>query len=242
MTNTVLLDNITHQDLRVVTKHSADFGDNINQALIFPTEFTDIHREYPIFFNKDAQGVFQSIALLGLDRDENLFLDENGWQARYVPAIQKRGPFFIGFQEKMIDGEPHQEPMIHVDLDHDRISDSDGELLFKPHGGNTPYLEHIGTVLRTIHQGIDISTGMFAAFEEMGLIEKVDVEIKLSDTEQYNVPDYYSISEENLMQLDGTSLERLNKAGFLRLAFLVLASLGNVSRIVDMKNQKRAID
>ena len=27
-----------------------------------------------------------------LDKGENLFLDKDGWNARYVPAIQRRGP------------------------------------------------------------------------------------------------------------------------------------------------------
>ena len=39
MTRFVLLDNIAHKDLRVRTGYSAEFGDNVNNVLIFPTEF-----------------------------------------------------------------------------------------------------------------------------------------------------------------------------------------------------------
>ena len=39
---------------------------------------------------------------------------------------------------------------------------------------------------------------------------------------------------------NGAELERLNKAGFLRLAFLIISSLGNVSRLIELKNRKRA--
>lgn len=241
MTNTVLLDNINHGDIRVITRHSEEFGDNVNQVLVFPTEFGDLHREYPIFFSKTDSGTFQSIALLGLDKDENLFLNSDGWQARYVPAIQQRGPFMIGFQEKAIDGERRQEPMIHIDLKHARVSKTDGKPLFKTHGGNAPYLDHIGAVLRTLHQGVEISTAMFAAFEALDLIEPVAVEIKLSETEQYNLSHYYTISEERLLNLDGASLERLNTSGFLRIAFLIVASLGNVSHLANQKNLARNI-
>jgi hypothetical protein len=239
MTKPVLLNNIDHASLRVITGHSVAFGDNINQALIFPTEFAEIQREYPIFFRKDPNGAFQSVALLGLDKDENLFLDEQGWRARYVPAVQERGPFLIGFQEQAGDGEMRREPMIHVDLDHPRISESEGEPVFLPQGGNSPYLERIARVLRILHQGVALSAPMFAAFEAVGLIEPVEVEIKLNDREGYRLPGHYTIGEDRLAELDGARLEQLNKAGFLHAAFSVVSSLGNVARLIDLKSRRR---
>jgi hypothetical protein len=231
MTKTVQLNNVDHHDLRVITRHAAEFGDAVNQVLVFPTEFEEIQREYPIFFTPDASGDLQAVALLGLDRDENLFLDESGWQARYVPAAQQRGPFVIGMAEDSGD------PMIHVDPEHPRIGHGDGEgqPLFLPHGGNSPYLEHIAGVLRTIYAGLDLIRPMFEAFEDAGLIEPVAVEVQLSDTEQYDLPDYSTISAERLGALDSAALERLHRAGFLYPAFLVVASTANVNRLIERK-------
>lgn len=241
MTKTALLNNIDHQNLKVITRHSPEFGDNVNQTLVFPTEYGEIQREYPILFRKDENGEFQSVALLGLDEDENLFLNEDGWQARYIPAVNERGPFLIGFQKQETEGEPRREPMIYVDLDHPRVSDSEGEPVFLPQGGNSPYLEHVSRVLRVIFKGAEINKLMFAAFEEADLIKPVSLEIKLSDVEQYNVLDYYTIDEEKLAALEGAPLERLHKHGFLRAAFLVLSSLGNVKRLIELKNRKRGV-
>jgi SapC len=238
MTNTVLLSNVEHADVKVDVKHSEEFGDAVNQVLIFPTEFDDIQREYPILICKDNEGAFQSVALLGLDRDENLFLDTGGWQARYVPALQQRGPFLIGFQEQEIDGVVRNEPVILVDLDHPRITAKDGVAVFLPHGGNSPYLEHVTDILRCIHQGVEVGRVLFAMLDEMGLLEPVTLEIKLTDTEQYNLPDYYTVSQECFMQLDGKALERLHHAGFLAPVFSIISSLRNVSRLIDMKNRK----
>lgn len=240
MTNMVLLNNVDHQDLRIDTRHGAAYGDAINQVLIFPTEYEDIQRDYPIFFRKDAGGDFQSIALLGLDKDENLFLADGAWQARYVPAIQQRGPFSIGLQEQRIDGALRAQPMIHVDLDHPRIGADEGERLFLPHGGNAPYLEHVAEVLRLIYTGLEVSKPMFAAFAQLELIRPVAVEARLSDEEHYVLPDFHTIDEPRLAALDGAGLERLHKGGFLRAAFLAAASLGNVSRLIELKNSRRA--
>ena len=240
MTNRVLLNNVDHGDLRVAMGHGPAFGDDINQVLIFPTEFEAVQREYPIFFRRDADGVFQSVALLGLDRDENLFLDDashgGGWNARYVPAIQQRGPFSIALQER------GGEPMIHVDLDHPRVvaAKGEGEPVFLPAGGNSPYLQHVARLLGVIYDGLEISNAMFAAFEARGLIEPIDVEIKLDEHTQYDLPDLYTISQERFAALDAGGLEALHRSGFLAAAQWVLSSLGNVGFLVELKNRKRA--
>lgn len=239
MTNKVLLNNVDHADLRVIVRPAAEFGDSVNQVLVFPTEFEDIQREYPIFFRRDPGGALQSIALLGLDRDENLFLDEQGWQGRYVPAVLQRGPFLIGLQERQAEGEARREPMVHIDLDHPRISKSEGLPLFLPQGGNAPYLEHVTGVLRAIYAGIEATAPMFGAFEEAGLIEPLSLEIEVDETRKYVLPDLFTISRAALGALDGARLEQLNRTGFLRMAFLVASSMSNVSRLIELKNARR---
>lgn len=240
-----MLNNITHKDLRVITRHGAEFGDNVGTVLTFPTEYGDVQREYPIFFRKDPQsGELQSIALLGFQQDENLFLDENspdesGWNAAYIPGIVARGPFLIGFQNQEIGGDIRREPVIHVDMDNPRISSTEGEPVFLPQGGNTRYLDRIGNILQGIHQGLALSKAMFEAFNAAQLIEPVNVEIKFNDEEQYNLRGLYTISEERLARLDGDALFKLNSAGFLQGAFLVLASHNNVKKLIDMKHRRR---
>jgi hypothetical protein len=235
MTNRVPLNNVDHAGIRVIARSAAEYGDSVNQVLVFPTEFEEIQREYPIFFRRDENGALLAVALLGLVRDENLFLGEQGWQGRYVPAALQRGPFTIALAEQ--DSGP-PEPMIHIDLDHPRVSRNDGLALFLPHGGNTPYLEYVTRVLRAIYTGLDVVGPMFAAFEEAGLIQPISVEIELSDVRKYLLPDLFAINGAALDALDGARLEQLHEAGFLRLAFLVAASLGNVRRLIDLKNRK----
>lgn len=238
MTQTVLLDNVEHHDLKLISGHSAALGDKVNMALVFPTEFSEVQREYPILFRRSENGTFQAFALLGLDRDENLYLDDKGWQARYIPAIQARGPFRIGMREQE---NGAKEPMIMVDLDHPRISRTEGAPLFQPHGGQSPALERIVQTLRTLHVGAEASHAMFAAFEAAGILAPLDINIRLDETTQYSLPGFFSISSEALSQLDGERLQQLNATGFLALAFCVLTSTGNMSRLIEMKNRQRAL-
>ncbi len=194
-----MLNNVAHKDLRVITRHAAEFGDNVGSVLTFPTEYGDVQREYPIFFRKDAHtGEFQSVALLGFQpgrepvprgRAAGTPATSGHRRARTVPD---RLP------EPGVGGELRREPVIHVDLDNPRISRTEGEPVFLPQGGNSRYLERIAAILQGHSQGLAVSKAMFAAFSALELIEPVNVEIKFNAEEQYNLRGLYTISEEKL--------------------------------------------
>lgn len=234
------LNNIAHKNLRVLNRFGADLGDNVGQVLTFPTEYEDVQREYPIFFRKEfATGEYQSVALLGLEKDENLFLNGDRWDAHYIPGVVARGPFLIGFEEQEADGELRKQTVVYVDLDHPRASQTEGTPVFAPLGGNSAYLEQTINVLRGITTGLDVSKAMFAAFTDLALIEPVQVEIKTSAEQAYSLMGLHSINQQRLAALDGAQLERLNKSGFLQGAYLVLASLGNVRKLIAMKQRRQ---
>lgn len=236
MPNPVPLDNVQHQNLKVAVGHAPQFGSAVNEVPVFATELAEVARDYPVYFRRDANGAFQAHALLGLDREENLFVSGGEWHASYVPALMNRGPFIIGLSD---DISQKQEPMVMIDLDHPRISD-DGEPIFLPHGGNTPRLEKYIRALSIIHEGTAINNAMFAAFIDAGIVAPVEIKIQLDDRTEYKLPDLFAISREGLAGLKGETLEKLNTQGFLELAFIIQASAGNVRRIIDMKNRRRA--
>lgn len=248
-----LLNNITHHKLRVLTGYGARFDDSVASVPVFPNEFAEIQREYPIFLRRDGDaGAFQAVALLGLEQGENLFLEGEGegegkdggtgWDAAYVPASLARGPFMIGYQDQSREGGEERAPVIHVDLDSPRI-DRDGErgeAVFLPHGGNSPYLEHINRLLSGIDRGVGMAGPMFRALDEAGLIEPVTLEVELADGGRRELRGNYTVGEEKLARLSGGTLERLHRAGYLWGAFLMLESVANVKRLVERKNARLA--
>jgi hypothetical protein len=238
MTKLVVLNNVQHKDLKVVTRYAPEFGDAVNCVLTYPTEYGDVQREYPIAFRKDEAGEYQSIAILGFAKGENLFFDGQAWNASYIPAIVARGPFLIGFQEREINGKPAKEPVMHINLDDPRVSEKEGQALFLRHGGNTPYLERMARMLNIVHDGMIFSKAMFSAFEAYELIEPVNIEIELRRDDQLSLTGLHTINEDKLAQLGGDALEKLNKAGFLQAAFLVVASLNNMKKLIEMKRRR----
>jgi len=236
--NRVLLNNVDHAELRVAPRIGAEFGDRANQLPIYPAEFEQAQRDFPILFRRDGDSI-DAIVLLGLDSDENLFLGEQGWTSRYVPAIQRRGPFSIALARDA-DGGETGEPMVHVDLDDPRVGDDAGLPLFLPHGGDAPYLQHVSAALRTIYEGAQQARTINAQLAAAGLLRDVVLEIDLGDEGGYNVPGVLAIDEGALAALPDAEVVRLHRTGLLRLATMAAASLSNVSRLIELKNKQRA--
>ena len=236
VTSRVVLDNVEHHALRVILRGSPDL-DRVNQTLIVPTEFEEAQREYPILFRKDSDGKFVAVALLGFDKGENLFLEGEQWNARYIPAAHRRGPFFLGVRETEELGETKRELALHIDLDDPRVSESDGEPVFKPHGGNSAYLEYVMDALNTVHDGLRAAPAMFAAFEQLRLIQPVELNVEIGDGLTYSIPNFFTIGAEQFAALGGDALEQLHRSGFLAAAIHVRSSLGNVERLIERKSR-----
>ncbi|MFU8830786.1 MAG: SapC family protein [Wenzhouxiangella sp.] len=241
MAKHVLLDNVSHKDLKVRTGYRPGCGYDANVVRIFPSEFCEAQREYPLFFIKDAaSGHFEPVALLGFSGDENLYLGAGGWDASYVPLAVQRQPFLIGFQTQQVDGIPTQVPVIHVDLDHPSISKTDGEPVFLRHGGLSPYLERIESILGTIHHGHEASRALSQVLVGLELIESVKLEIRFDDVTSVNLEGLYKINEDTLRNLSADALETLHRQGYLRDLYLMLASLQNMPHLIERKTRRQA--
>ena len=79
---------------------------------------------------------------------------------------------------------------------------------------------------------------MFAAFDSLGLIQPVSLDVQFDDQHRVNVGGLHGIDRERLAALDAASLHRLHAAGYLEGAFLVLASMHNVRRLMAEKQRR----
>ena len=241
MAKHVLLDNVSHKDLRIRTGYRPGWGYDTHVTRVFPSEFCQLQREYPLFFIKDREsGHFQSVALLGFDEGENLYLGDAGWDADYVPLAIQRQPFLIGFQAQEVDGVPAQVPVIHVDLDHPAVNETQGELVFLPHGGLSPFLERIDAILAAIHHGHEASRAFSQVLVGLELIESVQLDTRFDNASSHRLEGLYKIDEDRLRDLSANALEVLHRDGHLRDVYLMLASLHNMPRLIARKNRVMA--
>lgn len=239
MTNNVLLNNVNHKNVRVITDKSEKYGDNVMFATTFPLEFKNVQAHYPIFFHKNNKtGKFYAVALFGFKEKENLFLSEKGWNASYIPLTIERHPFLIGFQQFQEDGIATKQMVIHIDMDNPRVNEAEGTLLFMPHGGKTKYLEHVASVLEAIHYGYEHSENFIDMLLELDLLESFSLNIQLNDGSNNQMQGFYTINEDKLSALSGNVLAKLHSKDYLQTIYMVIASHSNIRKLIDEKNKK----
>ena len=240
MSNFEVLDPKQHQSLRVNTQPGAAFGDNVMSAMVFPFEFRTLQAEYPVLFRKDGQtGQFYALALFGLEPKENLYLQGAQWLARYLPLSARRAPFLIT-ERKSLDEHRAAELLVSIDLDHPRTHHPDGELVFNEDGSNSPLLDSTIERLGDIHAGHEQTRQYFDALNAFNLITPMRLEVPLKDT--LELTGFYGIDEDQLAALSDADLKQLQTAGFLDHTYMVLASLSQLSGLIQKKRHRMIKD
>lgn len=234
MTRHAVLSHENHRDLRIRVDSAAKLGDATMTAFTVPSEFRRIQHAFPIVFRRDAaSGRFSALALLGFETGENLFLEDDRWTADYKPMSLAIQPFLVGRPDQ--NGPAH----VHIDLDHPRIStNGEGVLLFEESGQPTPYLERVSIMLDELDQGHRSSGDFFGALERYELLEPFSLDVELRDGSKHRLVGYHLIDEEKLRTLEPGAVAELHAQGHLMPIFMVLASLSNISTMVDLKNRR----
>jgi len=233
MSNHAIIDSNLHRDLRIRTGASAELGDASMACLTVPSEFRRIQNEFPILFRRDLErGNFSALALFGFENSENLFLENGRWDARYRPLALFIQPFLIG--------KVGDEAELHVDLDHPRIAggNDEGVRAFDDGGQPTAYLEAVMAGLDELDQGHRASGDFFAALERYELLEPFSLDVELRDGSKHRLVGYHLINEEKLQALEPGAIEDLHTAGHLMPIFMAVASLSNISALIDRKNKR----
>ena len=235
--NFVLLNNVEHQNLKVITDHGARYGDDVHLAQTFPLEFRQVQSCYPIFLRKDSgTGEFTLVALFGFKERENLFLRESGWDASYIPLMIRRHPFVIGLQA-VEGGGDEKRSVVSLDMNSPRVSETEGEALFLEHGGVSDFLTNATEMLETIRLADEMSRTFVAALVEHDLIESVTMQVELNDGSQHELLGYYTINEEKLHNLDDAALGKLHRDRFIESIYMMLASMTSFRTLVEKKNK-----
>ena len=109
-----------HADLAIKEGATFAFAAGATAVPIVVGEFMSAAHDYPIVFSAGAQPV--PLAMLGLQKGTNLFVDKNGkWEpGAYVPGYVRRYPFFL------VDAPEGNRRVLFIDEDSDHLTHKGG--------------------------------------------------------------------------------------------------------------------
>ncbi|GAB2505036.1 SapC family protein [Microbulbifer agarilyticus] len=242
MSNTVALNNESHRNLKVMTKRGAAFGEATHLVPVVANELRNLVLEYPVCITKDPKnGQFSLCALLGFEPGENLFLQGDNWEAQYVPMHIRRQPFMVGYRNPEAEPGEDKGAVITLDMDSPRVnsdgSSADGERLFDDEGSNTPFMNEVSDLLGQLMGGMESTTAFLKFLADNDLIEPAHINVQFASGEQKRYEGLYTVNDEKLQQLEADKLVYMHQHGYLQAAYWLSASMGQVRKLIQRKNQ-----
>jgi hypothetical protein len=220
-----------HGKKRLKPVTAFDFARNMAVVRILAGESAQVALNFPIVFISE-NNMFAPFALLGLGKDENLFVsDEGQWLATYIPALLRRFPFFMG---KASDSDN-----LNLLMEDAFLSDSEGEPLFGPDEG-----EPKGPVARAIQLLTEIAnqdvrtTALTKVFVDNGLIEPLPLQVTRGGASSVNLTGINIINETKFNSLPDEKFLEFRRNGALGLAYAHFLSMGQLARLRGLATGK----
>jgi len=237
MSNVEILTKEKHQNLKLKKNKDAYLGIGNSVCVTFPIEFRNIQSHYPIFFQKNPDGEdFSSVALLGLEPKENLFVTQDGWDCGYVPLALDVQPFVIGR-----DSKNENDGRVFIDLDSPLIAGDDEEngiAIFDEMGAESEYLKNTVKNMEILHFGFESAKGYVDWLVKYDLLEPFVLDVSLQDQSLNRLTGFQTINEERFKELEDELLLEMRSKGYLMPTFMILASMASVTGLIERKNRQ----
>jgi hypothetical protein len=226
-----LFDSNKHASLGVPSAHDQySFAASTNIVPIVLNEITMAMAHYPlVFVMEDGSTVPALVALVGNGNGTNQFVNETGtWRAQtYVPAWVRRYPFILVNQNA-------ENPNVALAFDPtcELIHEQQPVKLLQD-GQATEALNGILTFQRDMANALQATAAATQALHEAQVLEPAGLTFNAPDGQSApkNVSGFMIVNEAKLRALNGASLEKLNQANALGLAYAQLFSMKNLQNL-----------
>jgi len=228
--NIVPLSSINHKNHYIEYADTFNFAKKTNSTYIANVEFLKASREYPIVFAIEKGKTVYPVVLLGLDKDQNLFIDKNGkWLANYVPAYVRRYPFILARTQTGDDNYT-----ICVDDQYPGFNtDKKGERLFGRSGTYSDQLKKSIEFLKEYNNHTQNTAAFCAKLVELNILEPMKLSVKTNEGKQLSMSGFMGVNRKKFKALPSEKIIDLFKTDQLELIYLHLASLTNIETLMQ---------
>jgi hypothetical protein len=213
-----------HLHLRWQRFASYSFAAGQAVAPIVAGELAQTAVAMPIAFLPRGDG-FTPAAVLGLEKDKNLFVAPNGrWLGGSVPAAFRGYPFALARRE---DGQN----LLCVDMDSGLVTEGgDGEPFFDASGNPGQALQDVLAFLKWVSAGKALMEKACAALARQEVIEPWPITLSMPSGDK-EIQGLFRIAEKAMNDLSDQGFLELRSHGALSLAYSQLISMQNIDKL-----------
>lgn len=217
------------------------FAGNTNSIYIAASEFAAVAREYAIVFARDASGKLLPAALLGLEQDQNLMVDDKGrWRGRYVPAYLRRYPFILATNAEGAEGG-NEQFTVCIDESYSGFNTAaEGQQLITDDGEQGELLSTSVKFLQEFHQHTLLTNQFCETIDKLDLVDSMQAKVTLNSGENYSMSGFFAVTRDKLKALSAESAKALMDKDYLDLVYLHMHSLANIDRLMELAQQRLA--
>tara|TARA_R110000751_G_scaffold116604_2_gene216556 strand:+ start:346123 stop:346827 length:705 start_codon:yes stop_codon:yes gene_type:complete len=226
------LDSAKHKNLRINVDRNYSHVSQQNMTPLLASEFLKASINFPIVFVKQTEtGKFKSVALLGLDANENLIFSDKKVRTNYIPVNIRRYPFAAGAKT-----QDEGEMVLCIDENSSLLNEKEGVEIFDASGAPSKATQQ-ATELLTDMLAKDAATDIFIAFlAEHDLLQPAEVKLKLGEEGVRQLNGLYKVDEEALNELSDDEALTLYKRQYFAAIYAHLASLSQFERLLQLKS------
>jgi hypothetical protein len=217
-----------HKKLYLEPVEGFAFATGTNSLYVAAAEFPRASREYPIVFGGDNQGGIFPVVLLGLKKNQNLFVDKSGkWNADYIPAYARRYPFILATP----DAKKNQFTVCIDEAYPGFNTAKEGQPLFDAKGADGPVLKQAVDFLKDYQSHVRLTEAFCKKLQELGILEPVQANVSMKSGQKFSIAGFQCVSRAKLKELAPKTLAELAKSDQLELIYCHLQSLNNINNL-----------
>ena len=224
------LDSKLHAGKKFKTNFGFGFARKQHLALVCLPELPKVAVNYPILFiKKPGTEKFSPVALLGVEPQENLYVDANGaWaQGAYIPSAFRRYPFVLVKTEA-------EGMTVWMDDTPELINAENGVELFSADGKETEFLVKNKEFLVELLKGDMMTEAFCEKLVELDLLVPGSLDIRIgADLKQFS--GCYVVDENRLNALSHETFQGLRDRGFVGSIYAHLLSVNLIEKVVARK-------
>ncbi len=220
-----------HKNTKIRRDIGFNYAEKVHVVPIVMNEFADVASNCPIIFVKEENGDrLRVAAMMGLDVEKNLMVQNGEWNGTHVPMNLGRVPFsFVPVGDGKALGAA-------VDMNSDLVSETEGEPLFTEAGEPTEYLNNVNAFLSNLFNG-EIATKKFTdAMGQSDLLREFKLQMTAEDGTRRELVGLYTIDPKLLQELPQETVLEYHKEGFLAGIHMAIQSMAQVKRLVRLHN------